>query len=110
MKESKRRRLEKAGWRVGSAAEFLGLTPEESAFIEMKVALARELRARREQQSLTQTETAHRVGSSQSRIAKMESADESVSLDLLVRSLLALGAAPREIGHALGRGEPAEKG
>ena len=42
-----------------------------------------------------------RLGSSQSRVAKMEAADPSVSLDLLVRGLLATGASPRDIGRVL---------
>ncbi len=94
MKTSKRRRLESAGWRVGSAAEFLGLGPAEAAYVELKVNLAKALLARRRQLGLTQHEAAAHVRSSQSRVAKMEAADPSVSLDLLVRSLLALGASP----------------
>jgi len=103
MKETKRKRLAAAGWRTGSAAEFLGLSEQESALLDLKLALARELRARRTRRGLTQTETARRLGSSQSRLAKMEAGDPSVSFDLLVRSLLALGAAPRDIARALNR-------
>jgi len=103
MNRTKRRRLAAAGWRAGTAAELLGLTPEESAFLEMKLALARELRDRRTRRKLSQTEAARHLGSSQSRVAKMEAADPSVSLDLLVRSLLALGAAPSEVARALAR-------
>ena len=40
---------------------------------------------------------AHLVGSSQSRVAKMEAADASVSVDLLIRSLLKLGAARKDL-------------
>jgi hypothetical protein len=43
------------------------------------------------------------MGSSQSRIAKMEAADSSVWLDLLIRSLLTLGATTKDIARALGR-------
>jgi hypothetical protein len=35
-------RLEAAGWQVGSAKDFLGLTPEETAFVELKLNLGRE--------------------------------------------------------------------
>jgi len=103
VKRSKSRKLRKAGWRVGSAGDFLALTSEEAAFIEMRLALSRELRERRAGSGLSQAELATRMGSSQSRIAKMESADPTVSLDLLIRSLLSLGASTREIARALGQ-------
>ena len=95
MKASKRKKLENAGWRVGSAGEFLELSPEESAYIEMKLALSETLRQERTRQKLSQVELARRIESSQSRVAKMEAADPSVSIDLILRSLLALGV-PRE--------------
>jgi hypothetical protein len=104
MKASKRQKLEGAGWKVGSAASFLRLSDEEAALIEMKLALANNLKARRQQQKLTQLEVARQIGSSQSRIAKMEVADRSVSLDLLVRSLLCLGATRRDIASTIGPG------
>jgi hypothetical protein len=102
MKESKRQKLEAAGWKVGSAAEFLGLSEEEQFLIDMKLALAGKLKARRQERKLTQLQAAQHIGSSQSRIAKMEVADKSVSLDLLVRSLLCLGVTPRDIALAIG--------
>jgi len=86
-----RRKLERAGWAVGTAEDFLGLSPEEVAFLEMKSALARGLKEERQAQSLTQTQVAAMIGSSQSRVAKMEGADPTVSVDLLVKALLALG-------------------
>ena len=101
MEEAKRQRQAEAGWRSGDAAEFLGLTAEEAAFVELKLALARHLRDLRTRLSLTQGDVAGRLGSSQSRVAKMEAADASVSVDLLVRGLLALGATPEEIGRVI---------
>lgn len=101
MRESKRKRLEAKGWRVGSTAEFLNLSPEEAAYIELKLKLASKLREWRAQRQLTQGDLARRVRSSQSRIAKMEAGDPSVSLDLLIRTLLALGASSREIARAI---------
>ncbi len=101
MKDSKREKLETAGWKVGSTAEFLGLSKEEQSLIEMKLALAKKLRARRQSRKLTQHDAAKRIGSSQSRIAKMEVADRSVSLDLLVRSLLSLGASRQDIANTI---------
>lgn len=101
MKKTKKARLEAAGWKVGSVADFLELSPEEVSFIEMKLSLARNLRLRRQRRKLTQTQLANLLNSSQSRVAKMEAADASVSLDLLIRSLLALGAKPRDVARVL---------
>lgn len=103
MKKSKRSRLETRGWRVGSATEFLGLSPEEAALVETRLALSQALRSRRVAHRLTQGELARRLKSSQSRIAKMEAGDKTVSVDLLVKALFALGAKPRDIGRVLQR-------
>ena len=101
MNKAKRERLESQGWKVGSAAEFLNLTSEEAAYVEIKLLLSRHLQARRRQKRLTQHALARILKSSQSRVAKMEAGDPSVSLDLLVRSLLVLGIRPRTILHNL---------
>jgi predicted XRE-type DNA-binding protein len=101
MKSAKRNRLEAAGWKVGTAADFLGLDAEEAAFVELKVSLGQSLRQWRTRQKLTQGELAKRLQSSQSRVAKMEAADPTVSVDLLVRSLLKLGAKPKDIARAI---------
>ena len=82
---------------------YLELSEEEAAFVELKLALGDYLRRLRKENSWTQSEVAHRLGSSQSRIAKMEAADASVSVDLLVRSLLALGASLQEVGRVIAR-------
>ena len=101
MRDTKRKRLEAKGWRLGSTEEFLGLSPEESAFIELKLRLATDLRTHRRQSRLTQSDLAKLVRSSQSRVAKMEAGDPSVSLDLLVRTLLALGVSNQEIARTI---------
>lgn len=101
MDSTKRKRLEKTGWRVGSAREVLELSAVEAELVEMRVALAISLRTRRERASLTQTALARRLRSSQSRVAKMEAGDPTVSLDLLIRAHLALGVRRAEIGRAL---------
>ena len=101
MKASKRAMLQKAGWTVGSATEFLGLSPDERAFVEVKLALAEALKSRRERKKLTQAQVAKILGSSQPRVAMMEAADKSVSVDLLVRSLLAIGATRRDLAKVL---------
>lgn len=101
MKHSKRKRLEKAGWRVGTADEFLGLSPEEAEYVDLRFRLSDAVRRLRQKRDLTQVELAAQMGSSQSRMAKAEAADNSVSLDLLIRSLLALGATRRDLAKAI---------
>jgi len=97
----KKARLESQGWRVGSAEEFLGLTPEEAAYVELRLKLSDAVREYRKKKRLTQTQLAELLQSSQSRVAKAEAADESVSLDLLIRSLLALGATPQDLAEVI---------
>ncbi len=104
MKRDKRDRLKAAGWRVGDAQDFLGLSDDERAFIETKLALADGVRRRRQRRKLTQAELAKRLGSSQSRVAKMEAADPSVSLDLLIRSLYGLGATKEDVARIIRQG------
>lgn len=98
----KTKTVEELGWKDGTVAEFLGLTPEESALIEIKLALSKHLRQRRAK-SMTQTQLAERIKSSQSRIAKAETGHSSVSMELLMRAILATGATPHEIGEVLER-------
>lgn len=103
MNKAKRKRLEAEGWRVGTTSDFLGLSEEETALVEMKLRLSHALRVRREAHGLSQVALAKRLQSSQSRVAKMEAADQTVSLDLLLRGLVALGATPRDIARVLAR-------
>jgi ribosome-binding protein aMBF1 (putative translation factor) len=103
MKARKRHRLEEAGWKVGSAREFLNLTDEEDAVIDLKLALARAVREERSKRKLSQQQLGRLLGSSQSRVAKMEAGDSSVSIDLLVRSLLKMGAGRRDLIRWLAR-------
>ena len=97
MKAEKRRRLEAAGWKETTVQEFLNLSEADVQYIEMKLALSRLLRLVRERRRLTQTKAAALLKTSQSRLARMEAGDPSVSLDLLVRGLFALGASPRDL-------------
>ena len=91
MDEKKRQKLDQGGWKVGSTEEFLELSPEEANYIELKLTLASSLREMRTSKNMTQADLAALLKSSQSRVAKMEAGDPTVSLDLLVRSLLSLG-------------------
>jgi len=101
MKQTKRARLEANGWRVGSAQEFLDLSAEEAALVETKLRLSRAVRERRAKLSQSQAALAKRLHSSQSRVAKMEAADPTVSVDLLLKALFALGATPRDVATAI---------
>lgn len=101
MNKRKLETLKAAGWKLGNAEDFLELSKEETAMIEMKIALAASLRRRRIRRKLTQAELAKVLKSSQSRVAKMEAADSSVSMDLLLRSLLALGVSQRDVAKIL---------
>ncbi|MEM9137279.1 MAG: helix-turn-helix transcriptional regulator, partial [Cyanobacteria bacterium P01_F01_bin.42] len=92
--------LEAKGWKVGSASDFLGLTPEESTIVEIKLALSRSLKERR-QKHMTQAELANKIHSSQPRIANAENGDDSVSIELLLRAILATGASPQDIGRVI---------
>jgi DNA-binding XRE family transcriptional regulator len=101
MDKNKRLHLEAKGWKVGTVDEFLELTPEEATYVELKLALSRRVREYRQAKRLTQIEMAKLLKSSQSRVAKIETGDASVSLDLLIRSLIALGATRGELGRII---------
>lgn len=89
------------GWRFGGTKEFLGLADEEAAFIEVKLKLARSFRAMRVKKGLGQVRAAKIIHSSQSRVAKMEAGDPSVSVDLLMRAHFALGTKAPELGRII---------
>jgi ribosome-binding protein aMBF1 (putative translation factor) len=101
MRRGKKERLEAKGWRFGTAQEFLRLSDDETAYVELRLRLADSLRRRRQKRKLSQTDLAKLLHSSQSRVAKMEGGDPSVSIDLLIRSLLALGVSNRDLARAI---------
>jgi len=101
MEKKKKKHLESKSYKVGSVEEFLGLSSDESEYIELKLALSDALAKRRKKSNLTQAQLAKMLKSSQSRVAKMEKGDPSVSVDLLVKSLLALGADKKSIARAI---------
>jgi len=102
MDPRKRKRLEAGGWKFGSVRELLDLTPAEEAYIEIRLALSKDLRLRRKSLKWTQAHVARLVKSSQSRVAKMEAGDPEISLDLLVTTLLELGASRKDLGRIVG--------
>jgi len=99
--KAKQAKLERKGWKFGSADEFLRLSTEELAYIELKLALSDALKSKRVSEKLTQAELARIMKSSQSRVAKMEAGDPTVSIDLLIKSLLALGVSKKELGRSI---------
>lgn len=101
MRKTKKQRLESKGWKVGSTKDFLGLSDEESAYVELKTRLAEGIRQRRQKAGLSQVGLAQKLKSSQSRVAKIEAGDPSVSLDLLIRSLISLGLTNRELSKII---------
>jgi len=100
-----RRRLEAAGWRVGTLAEFLGLSPEEEALIDMRIALSDTLKRARRRKRMPQSELARRLGSSQSRVAKIEAGDPGVTLDLLIQALLVAGVSRTQVARVIAGGK-----
>lgn len=100
MERAKQQRLEAKGWKIGNATDFLDLTLEESVIVEMRLALSRHLKERRKI-LMTQAELAAKISSSQPRVAMAENGDASVSIELLIRAMLATGASPQEIGQII---------
>jgi len=107
MDKRKLERLQAKGWRVGGAEEFLGLTPEEAAYVEVRLALSDNVRKMRVRKKISQVRLAKLLGSSQSRVAKIEAGDSTVSLDLMFRSLLVLGASKKDLAKIISSGHRA---
>lgn len=101
MDKKKLRALQAKGWEVGTVEEFLGLSEQQVALIELRLSLSRLMKEVRQRRKLTQEQTAKLIGSSQSRVAKIEAGDPSVSIYLQVRSLVALGASREELAAAM---------
>ena len=100
MKTAKLERLQAVGWKVGSAEDFLQLNDNEARLVALKLSLISAVKKSRVKRKLSQIDLAQRMKSSQSRIAKIEAGDRSVSLDLIVRALIASGATTRDIQAA----------
>jgi DNA-binding XRE family transcriptional regulator len=101
MDKIKHQKLEAKGWQVGDVSDFLELSPEENAFIELKLALSRQLKELRKKQNFSQETVAKKIQSSQSRVAKMEACDDTVSIDLMIKTMLSLGATNQDIAQAI---------
>ena len=95
----KKARIEAMGGRVTTVEEWLDLTPEEVALIDMKIRLGNELRALRRERRLSQEEAAKLLKTSQGRISKMERGQ--ASLDQLTRSLLSMGESRKDLARVI---------
>jgi len=105
MSTTKLKRLQSAGWKIGSARDFLQLSDSEAMLVELKLALADAVMQSRQKRGLSQLDLAQRMGSSRSRVAKMEAGDPSVSLDLIVRAFFASGGTRQELQRVFGTKE-----
>jgi DNA-binding XRE family transcriptional regulator len=103
MQQSRRKKLEATGWKLGSTKELLGLSRQEELFIELRLKLADGRKARRQASGMSQVKLAKTLKSSQSRVAKMEAGDPTVSIDLLIKSILALGASNKDLAAIITR-------
>lgn len=101
MDRAKKESLEKKGWKVGDIDEYLGLTPAEMVIVEMKAGLAEALAKKRKKSGLTQIEASAKAKTSQSRFAKAEHSDSSVSLELMIKLFFSLGADKKELFKVL---------
>ena len=97
MDPEKQKRLEAAGWVVSDTPTFLGLTDADMAYIDLCILLSDALRERRIAAGMTQQQLAEKMGSSQSRVAKMESRHPGPSAGLLIRALFAVGVTLEEL-------------
>lgn len=95
------KKLENAGWKMGDFGDAFALSAEDRAFVEMRLAAAREVDRLREEQGVSQRELARRMGTKQPTVSRMLAEPSSTTFDSLFRALLALGSTPRQIAAAL---------
>ena len=101
MKKAKRDQLAKRGYKITSAQEFLGLSDEEIAVIDLKINLINMLREARKATGVTQKQLARLMRSSQSRVAMLESGSSDASLELICRALFTLGISAKQLGKTI---------
>lgn len=103
MTPHRKKALEAAGFQVGTVQKFLGLSDAEMHVVEIRVRLAKALRALRQKKGLSQADVARLIESSQARVATMENGGSGATLDLLVRALVVLGMTPRQLGSVVAK-------
>lgn len=97
MDAERKKKLEAAGWKFGDYADFLGMTPEEKAIVEIRLAATREMERLRAENPISQEELARRMGTKQPNVSKLFKNPGNATLDTLFRALLALGSTPKKI-------------
>lgn len=97
MDAERKKKLEAAGWKFGDYADFLGMTPEEKAVVEIRLAATREMERLRAENPISQEELARRMGTKQPNVSKLFKNPGKATLDTLFRALLALGSTPKKI-------------
>ena len=100
MTEEKRKRLEEAGMKVGTVAEFLELTPEQEILVEMGALIARLVRETREAKGLSQRQLADLLGKHQPQVARLER-EGRASFESQFAALFKMGVNPQQIGDAI---------
>jgi ribosome-binding protein aMBF1 (putative translation factor) len=97
MDTAKRKRLLAAGWVMGDAEDFLGMSKEEARLLEIKLNLARAIETQRKKKGLSQAALAEKVDMRQPNFARLEKNPSRVTVDLLLKILLSLGNSPKRI-------------
>jgi predicted XRE-type DNA-binding protein len=109
MGPAKKARLEAAGYKFTTVGDWLGLSGEQRQLAEFRARVVAELRRRRAVRGLSQSALAKLLGSSQSRVAKVEAGAADVSLDLMLRAFFAVGGRVEDMAAAAsGPARPAE--
>jgi len=97
MDSAEKKRLEADGWKFGTVAEFLEMTPEEAELMELRHTVRMRVREARLAQGITQGELAKRLKTSQPRIVALEGTATDVGLELGFRALFALGVKSSDV-------------
>ena len=97
MDAERKKKREAADWKFGDYADFLDMTPEEKAVVEIRLAATREMERLRAENPISQEELARRMGTKQPNVSKLFKNPGKATLDTLFRALLALGSTPKKI-------------
>src|ERR1700730_7479285 len=92
--------VEGPGVWVGGAEDFLGLTKSERVIVDFRLDLSRRIKEARERRGWSQASLARAMGTSQPRLSRIEAGYPDVTIDLMLRALVAAGG---EVPGAPGR-------
>ncbi len=88
-------------WVETDVQELLDLSAQDLVIVEFRAALALALQQARKRQKLTQETAAKTIGTSQAQVARMEAGQSSITIDRLIKALIALGVSRPTIVKAL---------